>query len=153
MESNNVMPENEPVNANENAILTMNVPTMIKGLTELGSFDIEDFDLNVAISEAASKLNPIERAYMKSASALIKKHVEVSEKGVPKTEGEGPYMSYVYKSVQDKETYLAEMQKLNNTEVKINTNIKRSQLRGVKGLKALTMMKLGVLIENDEVTK
>ena len=147
MESKNVMPESP----SDNAILNMNVPTIIKGLTELGSFDIENFDLNVVISEAVAKLSPIERAYLKSASALVKKHIETNEKGVPLTQGEGPYMSYVYKSVPDKETYLAEMEKLNNTEVKLDLKIKRSQLRDIKGLRALTMMKLGVLIENDEL--
>jgi len=144
MESENVMPE-------ISGILTMNVPTMIKGLTELGSLDITDFSLNLAISQVVAKLTPVERAYLKSAQGLIKKHIEADERGIPKTQGEGPYMSYVYKSAKDKEDYLDEMAKLNNAEIKIDLKIKTSQLKDVKGLKALTLMKLGDLIQDDSV--
>jgi hypothetical protein len=145
MESENVTPEAESLRG----ILTMNVPTMIKGLAELGSLDITDFSLNLAISQVVAKLTPIERAYLKTAQGFVKAHIEVDERGIPKTQGEGPYKSYVYKSAKDKETYLSEMEKLNNTEVKIDLKIKTSQLKDVKGLKAITLMKLGVLIEND----
>ena len=141
MESNDV----------KSGVLTMNVPAIIKGLTELGSLSIEDFTLNLGISEAVAKLNPVEKAYMKSAQALMRSHIEVDEKGIPKTEGEGPYKTYVYKSVSDKQTYLDEMEKLNNTEVKLDLKIKATQLKSIKGLTALTMMKLGALIENDLV--
>ena len=147
MESENVTPEAESLRG----ILTMNVPTMIKGLTELGSLDITDFSLNLAISQVVAKLSPIERAYLKTAQGFMKAHIEVDERGIPKTQGEGPYMSYVYKSAKDKEDYLAEMAKLNNAEIKIDLRIKTSKLKDLKGLKAITLMKLGVLIEDDLV--
>jgi len=145
MESENVTPE-----TTEAKLLTMNVPTMIKGLTELGSLEIVDFSLNLVISRLVTKLTPVERAYLKSASVLVKKHIEVDERGIPKTQGEGPYMSYLYKTEKDKEAYLSEMEKLNNTEVtEALDKIKVTKLKDVKGLKALTMMKLGALIEDD----
>jgi len=147
MESENVTPEAESLRG----ILTMNVPTMIKGLAELGSLDITDFSLNLAISQVVAKLSPIERAYLKTAQGFMKAHIEVDERGIPKTQGEGPYMSYVYKSAKDKEDYLAEMAKLNNAEIKIDLRIKTSKLKDLKGLKAITLMKLGVLIEDDLV--
>jgi hypothetical protein len=145
MESENVTPE-----TTEAKLLTMNVPTMIKGLTELGSLEIVDFSLNLVISRLVTKLTPVERAYLKSAGVLVKKHIEVDERGIPKTQGEGPYMSYLYKTEKDKEVYLSEMEKLNNTEVtEALDKIKVTKLKDVKGLKALTMMKLGALIEDD----
>lgn len=143
--------ENVEMPVQESSVLTMNVPTMVKGLIELGSLQIEDFNLNMTITETVAKLKPVEAAYLKSAGVLIKKHIETNEKGVPLTEGEGPFRSYVYKSVQDKETHLAEMSKLNETPVKtVEVGIiKASQLKDLKGLTAFTMMKLGVLVQND----
>lgn len=135
----------------ENKVLTMSASTIIKGLIELGSLQIEDFDLNMKITEAAGKLGVVEKAYLKTASVLIQKHIETNEKGVPLTQGEGAYRSYVYKSISDKETYLKEMGILNNTPVNsIEVGIiKMSQLQKLKGLTAYTMMKLGVLVHND----
>ena len=48
-----------------------------------------------------------------------------------------------------KEDYLSKMDELNNTEVKVELKLKASQLKDIKGLRALTMMKLGALIEDD----
>jgi hypothetical protein len=144
MESENVMPE-----VQSGTVLTMNVTGIIKGLAELGSLAIEDFNLNLAISQTVSKLSPVEKAFIKSAQALMKNHIEVSESGVPITEGEGTFRAYVYKSVKDKEDYLSKMDELNNKEVKVELKLKTSQLKDVKGLRAITMMKLGALIEDD----
>lgn len=152
MESENVTPESESVTPEVQSgtiVLTMNVTGTIKGLAELGSLAIEDFNLNLAISQTVSKLSPIEKAFIKSAQAHMKNHIKVSENGVPITEGEGTFRSYVYKSVKDKEDYLSKMDVLNNTEVKVELKLKASQLKDIKGLTALTMMKLGALIEDD----
>lgn len=155
--------ESNVTNENEvgDKVLTMNVTTMIKGLIELGSLPIQDFELNMKIAETVRILGIAEKSYIKSASALMKTHIQTNEKGVALTEGEGPYKSYVYKSTKDKETYLEEMRKLNETVVSSVSPgiIKMSQLKVLnESLKAqgskvfvtaYTMMKLGVLIEND----
>lgn len=155
--------ESNVTNENEvgDKVLTMNVTTMIKGLIELGSLPIQDFELNMKIAETVRILGIAEKSYIKSASALVKTHIQTNEKGVALTEGEGPYKSYVYKSLKDKEKYLEEMRKLNETVVSSVSPgiIKMSQLKALnESLKAqgskvfvtaYIMMKLGVLIEND----
>lgn len=149
MESNETMAEVVPANA----VLAMNVPTILKGLTEVGSLEIPDFSLNLKISELAQKLSIAEKTYLKSVGSLVKKHIETNERGIPMVVGDGPYRSYVYKSAEDKENYLAEMDKLNNTIVDGMENyigfLKTSVLKDVKGLRAFTMIKLGVLVKND----
>jgi hypothetical protein len=145
---NNVAKGNE--HHNDGKLLTKNVSTMIKGLIEIGSCDIDDFDLNLTLAEIVKELSRVESAYMKSAKSIVKKYVKINENGVPVTEGEGAFRSYVYNTVEDEKKYIDEMEKLNETEITtIKSRIKATQLKNIKGVKSISIMKIGNLMEND----
>lgn len=128
-------------------ILNSEVTRIIIGLTELGNLDIEDFKTNYQIAKTITNLGLVEKAYNKSLQALMKKHIKVGEDGNFQVENN----SYVFKSKEDKDNYISEIEKIQDATVdtKIFT-IKESELKKIKGLKGTTMAKLYELIEHDE---
>lgn len=122
-------PENEP-------ILNVNISRIIKGLTAIGSMDIEDFKLNYGITRNIAKLSMVEKAYNKSTDGLVKKYVKRTETGA--------FMSsngfFDYESTGDREKYEEEKTKLDEMvfDEKIY-KIKTSQLKELHG-KGLGMM-------------
>ena len=128
------------------AISNNEISRVIIGLNELGGLDIPDFEVNMAITETTAELSKIEKAYLKTLNALMKKHIDVDEKGNFKIENQN---QYVFKTIEDKKIYLEEYEKLTSSEHDIDFTLKASLLKGITGLKASTMTKFHEFIEND----
>jgi hypothetical protein len=128
-------------------ILNSEVTRIIIGLTELGNLDIEDFKTNYQIAKTINNLGMVEKAINKTIESFKKKHISLGEDGNYKVENN----SYVFKSKEDKDNYISEIEKIQDATVdtKIFT-IKESELKKIKGLKGTTMAKLYELIEHDE---
>lgn len=126
-------------------ILNIDISRNIIGLSELGNLEITDFGMNMEIIETIAELSKIEKVYLKTLNALMKRHIDVDEKGNFKNENG----MYVFKTPNDKKTYLEEYEKLTEHENDIDFKIKASVLKGIVGLKASTMSKFHEFIEND----
>ena len=113
-----------------------NVGRIVEGLTEIGNLEIDDFDMNIAISKTLANLKVVAQAYQKTTITIMKKHIKVDEKGNFLSENG----FYIFISVKDKEDYQVEVDALNDTKVveKVWT-FKASDLKKA-GLKKATMM-------------
>lgn len=128
-------------------ILNSEVTRIIIGLTELGNLDIDDYKTNYGIARTINNLGVVEKAFNKTIESLRKKYVKVNEDGTYQIENN----SYVFNSKEDKETYITEVEKIQDTVVDAKVFIlKESELKKIKGLKGTTMAKLYELIEHDE---
>lgn len=128
-------------------ILNSEVTRIIIGLTELGNLDIDDYKTNYGIAKTINNLGVVEKAFNKSIESLRKKYVKVNEDGTYQIENN----SYVFNSKEDKETYITELEKIQDTVVDAKVfRLKESELKKIKGLKGTTMAKLYELIEHDE---
>ena len=137
----------EMPNKNGVDILNIDVARIIVGLTEIGNLDIEDFKTNYQIAKTITNLGLVEKAYNKSLQALMKKHIKVGEDGNFQVENN----SYVFKSKEDRDTYVEATEKLQNTKVDTKIwKLKESDLKSIKGLKAKAMAMCFELIEQDE---
>lgn len=128
-------------------ILNGNITRIIIALSEIGNLDIEDFNLNWAITRTLTSLSECEKAYKKSVSAIQKKYINRDEKGNAIVDEKG---LVIFKTISDKEKFNEEIEVLSEqkAEAKVWT-IKTSQLRRLKGIKATTMAKCEELIEHD----
>jgi len=130
----------------QNKILNINISRTILGLTEIGNLEIEDFKMNYNITRSITNLSVAEKAYNKTMSTLMKKHIQKDEKGnLVILNG-----FYVFISEKDKEDYQKNIDVLNETitEAKVWT-LKTSELQKIKGVKGTTMAKFNELIIDD----
>ena len=130
----------------ETVVLNIDISRVIFGLNELGSLDISNFELNMGITETVAELSKMEKAYGKTLSSLMKKHIDIDDKGNFKYDDA---KIYIFKTPEDKKVYSDEYAKLNDYENRIDWCIKSSQLKDIVGLKASTMTKFHEFIVND----
>lgn len=129
-------------------ILNGDISRIILGLTEIGNLEIEDFKINLSISRSIANLSEVEKAFLKTHQALLKKHVKKDDKG--------NLMSadnfYLFLTDDDKLEYQKSLEKLNeqclSEDVKL-WKIKTSDLEKIKGVKGTTMAKIHELIIDD----
>ena len=127
-------------------ILNINVSRILLGLSEIGNLEIEDFKVNYAITRSIANLTVVEKAYSKSLAALQKKYVKMDENGNLSVQNN----FFVFNSLEDNKKYREELDKLNEFVVDVKVfAIKSSDLKDVKGLKALTMAKCHELVVDD----
>lgn len=127
-------------------IQNLDLSRAIIGLNELGNLDIPDFEVNLSISETMAELSRIEKVYIRTLNSLMKKHISVDEKGNFMVDNTN---QYIFKSADDKKTYLAEYEKLTQHENRIDFSLYASTLKNISGLKASTMSKIHEFLVND----
>ncbi len=150
MEENNETTEQNPVQKNPDDILNINVGRIIVGLTEIGNLEIENFEINIGISKTISNLSLIEKAYVKSTQALMKKHIKRDDVGgLQILNG-----FYVFKSEKDKDEYDKLTEALNETVITEKVfKLKTTELEKIKGIKGTMMAKCHELIIYDKDVK
>jgi hypothetical protein len=130
----------------DDAITNSKVNRIIVSLSEIGNLEIEDFDLNYGITRTLANLNQVEKAYLKSLTAIQKKCIKKDEKGNLAVENG----FFVFNNTEDKETYGKETEELNEKVVDVKVwRMKTSQLKKIKGIKGTAMAKCNELIDDD----
>lgn len=127
-------------------IANINVSRIMEGYAQIGQLEIEDFNLNLSISRTIANLSLVEKAYLKSATAIKNKYIKKLDNGNFAVENN----SYVFNSAKDKMQYESEKEKLDNAPVTEKIWIlKTSILKDVKGIKATMMSFCHELIIDD----
>lgn len=127
-------------------IANADLNSIVLGLNEIGSLDIEDFPTNLAISTNISRLKDAQKAYGKSTQALAKKYVTKLPNGnLSITDN-----FYDFDTPELKQTYLDELDKLNEASIEARVfTLKTSKLKEIEGLKGKSMAMCFAVIEDD----